>query len=92
MHTCLLISFREESVNVQMEFIFQKVLYVIVIIYYVTDHASFNEKPFVESKKSFSAKYVGSIEVSKPTGNLLLGGMVVYSTWECKVQFQYAID
>ncbi|CAH3148912.1 unnamed protein product [Porites lobata] len=32
------------------------------------DNASFNEKPHVEPKKSFSAKYVGSIDVSKPTG------------------------
>ena len=33
-----------------------------------TDNASFNEKPHVEPKKSFSAKYVGSIDVPKPTG------------------------
>ncbi|XP_029206013.2 uncharacterized protein LOC114969842 isoform X3 [Acropora millepora] len=32
------------------------------------DNASFNEKPHVEPKKSFSAKYAGSIDVSKPTG------------------------
>lgn len=32
------------------------------------DHASFNEKPHVEPKKSFSAKYVGRIDVPKPTG------------------------
>lgn len=33
-----------------------------------SDNASFNEKPHVEQKKSFSAKYVGSIDVPKPTG------------------------
>jgi len=32
------------------------------------DNASFNEKPHVEPKKSFSAKYVGCIDVPKPTG------------------------
>lgn len=32
------------------------------------DNASFNEKPHVEAKKSFSARYVGSIDVPKPTG------------------------
>ncbi|PFX16873.1 Amyloid beta A4 precursor protein-binding family B member 1 [Stylophora pistillata] len=31
-------------------------------------NASFNEKPHVEAKKSFSARYVGSIDVPKPTG------------------------
>ena len=32
------------------------------------DNASFNEKPHVEPKKSFSAKYVGCIDVPKATG------------------------
>ena len=32
------------------------------------DNASFNEKPHVEPKKRFSAKYVGCIDVPKPTG------------------------
>ena len=41
------------------------------------DNASFNEKPHVEPKKSFSAKYVGCIDVPKPTGLTALFVVVV---------------
>lgn len=30
--------------------------------------SNFNEKPYTEEKKRFTAKYVGSSEVSKPSG------------------------
>jgi len=42
------------------------------VLFCFLDNASFNEKPHVEPKKSFSAKYAGSIDVSKPTGLLML--------------------
>lgn len=40
----------------------------VVVQHCFADNASFNEKPHVEPKKSFSAKYVGCIDVPKPTG------------------------
>ena len=34
----------------------------------LTEMTSFNEKPFLEQKKSYTARYVGNMEVSSPTG------------------------
>ena len=34
--------------------------------------ANFNEKMYPDQKKCFTAKYVGSIEVKKPSGTVLL--------------------
>ena len=49
----------------------------VMVQHYFADNASFNEKPHVEPKKSFSAKYVGCIDVPKPTGLTALFVVVV---------------
>ena len=45
-----------------------------------TGNTSFNEKPYFEQKKCFSAKYVGWTEVDKSSGTVLSLSMFVSIT------------